>query len=182
MSTKGSPTNSGESSSPNLPSDWADRLFNPSLDAKFGNAEIAVNEQGGKQSKLETRYDLISPDALERLAHVLWYGEKRYGRDNWKKIPINDHLNHMIHHAYQYLAGDETEDHMGHILARAMMAVDLACNGIDTEVKEGAALSESLYTRDDLEELFHHIGYAGTLLERNFFTRLDYEAEKERVS
>ena len=85
--------------------------------------EMEVLENGAMQSKLDTRFDLIPPEAAERLAKVLAYGSKKYSDNNWHGIPLHSHLNHLVRHVYKYLAGDKSEDHLGHVLCRAAMAV-----------------------------------------------------------
>lgn len=82
-----------------------------------------VNEQGGKQSKVHYRFDLADPKAMFAMCKVLKEGADKYGDDeNWRRIPINDHLNHLIIHAYAYLAGDRQDDHLSHIMCRALFA------------------------------------------------------------
>lgn len=78
---------------------------------------------GAQQSKLEERYDLLPPEAMRRLAKVLAYGAAKYSDDNWHGIPTRSHINHLIRHVIEYLAGDKSEDHLGHVLCRAAMAV-----------------------------------------------------------
>jgi hypothetical protein len=64
-----------------------------------------------------TRYDLISPIALERWAAACAEGAAKYGDFNWEKgMPANDILNHAIRHLYKFLSGDRSEDHLGHAL------------------------------------------------------------------
>lgn len=93
------------------------------LEDKFGNKPIDTNTTGGRQSRLERRFDLIPPTVLQRLAHVLWYGAQRYGEDNWKGISRDDNLNHAVDHIYEFWAGDTSEDHIGHALTRLVFAV-----------------------------------------------------------
>jgi hypothetical protein len=114
----------------------------------FGGKPIATNAMGGKQSALERRFDLISPIAMQRLAHVLWYGAQRYGDDNWRGITADDHLNHAIDHVYEFLAGDNLEDHLGHAFCRIMMALDIAETGV---VVQGEDEGESLYSHKEIE-------------------------------
>jgi hypothetical protein len=85
--------------------------------------EIHVHPSGAKESKLHERYDLLPPEAMRRLGKVLAYGANKYGDDNWHGIPLKAHLNHLIRHAIEYLAGDKSEDHLGHVLCRAAMAI-----------------------------------------------------------
>ena len=62
-----------------------------------------------------TRYDLVSPVGLRRVAEACSEGAGKYGDYNWEKgMPIHDLLNHAIRHCYLYLSGDRSEDHLGH--------------------------------------------------------------------
>jgi len=61
----------------------------------------------------ETRFDLISPIGLERLARIYAEGAEKYGPSAWEQgLPIHDLLNHGIRHLFLYLAGDRSEDHL----------------------------------------------------------------------
>jgi hypothetical protein len=86
------------------------------------DAEIVVNEHGGKQSKTAYGFHLIDADAILSLAEVLQYGASRYERDNWRKIPAEEHFNHMIIHWYAWIKGDRSDNHLAHMFCRAMMA------------------------------------------------------------
>lgn len=83
---------------------------------------ISTNDAGGSQSHIPVRFDLIDGKALFEMAKVLYEGAEKYGANNWRKIPVEDHLNHLIMHTYAYLAGDETDEHLSHIMCRAMFA------------------------------------------------------------
>lgn len=90
------------------------------------DAPITTNEKGGSQSDIPVRFDLIDGKALFEMAKVLDTGAKKYGEDNWRLIDIRSHLNHLLMHTYAYLAGDETDDHLSHILCRATFALGVA--------------------------------------------------------
>lgn len=63
----------------------------------------------------KTRYDLISPIGLRRLAETCHEGAVKYSDYNWEKgMPVADLVNHAIAHLYAYLSGDRTEDHLAH--------------------------------------------------------------------
>jgi hypothetical protein len=63
----------------------------------------------------QTRYDLISPIGLERLAQTYAEGAEKFGAFNWENgMPVNDLLNHAIAHVYKFLRGDRSEDHLAH--------------------------------------------------------------------
>lgn len=81
-----------------------------------------TNYNGGSQSSVPVRFDLIDAKALFSMAKVLKEGADKYGAENWRLIPIKDHLNHLIMHAYAYLAGDESDEHLSHIMCRATFA------------------------------------------------------------
>lgn len=62
-----------------------------------------------------TRYDLVSPIGLEAVARACAEGAAKYGDYNWEAgMPVHDLLNHALRHVYRYLAGDRSEDHLGH--------------------------------------------------------------------
>lgn len=64
---------------------------------------------------LKSRYDLISPIGLRRVAETYAEGATKYGDFNWELgFPIGDILNHAIRHVYLYLSGDRSEDHLAH--------------------------------------------------------------------
>lgn len=86
------------------------------------DAPRTTNEKGGSQSHIPARFDLIDGRALFEMAGVLHEGAEKYGENNWRNIDINDHLNHLIMHAYAYLAGDRSDAHLSHIMCRAMFA------------------------------------------------------------
>lgn len=95
------------------------------------DAPTVTNEQGGRQSHLPFRFDLLDPHAMAALGNVLYEGAAKHGDENWRKIPIRDHLNHLLAHVFAYMAGDESDDHLEHAFCRAMMAVALKAEGKD---------------------------------------------------
>lgn len=84
-----------------------------------------TNAAGGKQSSTPYRLDLIPPLAILAEAEVLAIGAKKYGENNWKKIFIQDHINHILQHAYAYLAGDRSDKHLANLACRAHFALEL---------------------------------------------------------
>jgi hypothetical protein len=86
------------------------------------DAEVVFNESGAGQSHLPYRFDLADPRAMFKMCEVLAQGAQKYGDNNWRGIPIEDHLNHLIAHAYAYLSGDRSDHHLSHIMCRATFA------------------------------------------------------------
>lgn len=86
------------------------------------DVETVENENGGRQSKLNARFDLIPPQPLFQVAVVLAEGAVKYGEDNWKLIPTNDHISHALAHLFAYLAGDTSDSHLSHAACRVLFA------------------------------------------------------------
>jgi hypothetical protein len=87
------------------------------------DAPTKVAENGAKQSDSPYRFDLIDARALFAMAEVLKRGADKYGVDNWRGLPTQDHINHAITHLYAYLAGDTSDDHLTNALCRVTFAV-----------------------------------------------------------
>jgi hypothetical protein len=86
---------------------------------------IVENEQGGRQSKIDSKLTLIPPKAVIEVGKVMLKGESSHGRDNWRLIPLEDHLDHGLLHIMEYLAGNTDEDHLAHAATRLLMALEL---------------------------------------------------------
>jgi hypothetical protein len=84
---------------------------------------MVVNEQGGKQSHLDARFDCIPPVVLRLLAQCLGFGARKYGKDNWKNIPQWDHLNHAVNHINEWNRGNRDEPHLVNAMARLTFAL-----------------------------------------------------------
>lgn len=92
-------------------------------ETKFENG-IDVNDKGAKQTRLEVRFDLVPADAITEIANVLYKGANKYGVDNWKGIPTNEHVNHAIYHLYQYMITKD-KNHLKNASCRSMFALQL---------------------------------------------------------
>lgn len=88
-----------------------------------------TNEMGGSQSDIPVRFDLFDGPAMFAMAEVLHTGAEKYGANNWRAIPISDHLNHILMHVFAYLSGDESDEHLSHIMCRAMFAQGIQAQG-----------------------------------------------------
>ena len=87
---------------------------------------VETNEFGGKQSHLDTCYTCIPFNAIERVAKTLEYGRVKYNKDNWRLIPLEDHLEHALRHVFAYLGGETTnEDDLAHAATRLLFALEL---------------------------------------------------------
>jgi len=90
------------------------------------DTSIVINEQGGSQSELHFAFTELDASAMFRLANILYTGREKYGKGNWRKISVDDHLDHAMTHIFAYLSGNKEDDHLGHAFCRLMFAVALA--------------------------------------------------------
>lgn len=87
---------------------------------------MVVNDLGGKQADIGCSFHLIPPAALLAVAEVFYKGAQKYERDNWRKIPCEEHVNHAVTHMLRGLAGELSEEpHFAHAIARAIMAWEM---------------------------------------------------------
>jgi hypothetical protein len=89
------------------------------------DAPMTVNENGGKQSQLDYDFPSIDPLVLLRLASIASEGSKKYGRWNWRRISLEENLNHALVHIFAHTAGDRQDDHLGHAFCRLAFALSL---------------------------------------------------------
>jgi hypothetical protein len=86
-----------------------------------------------------TRFDLISPVGLRRLAETCAEGAAKYGERNWERgFPISSVINHALRHVNQWLAGDRSEDHLAHAawnLFAAMQFEELRAELVDVPTR-----------------------------------------------
>lgn len=90
---------------------------------KHRKSATVVNEHGGKQSHLDARFDCIPPVVLRLLAQCLGFGARKYGNENWKNIPQQDHLNHAMNHINEWNRFDRSEPHLVNAMARLTFAL-----------------------------------------------------------
>lgn len=89
------------------------------------DAPIETTENGAKQSATPFAATSLPPKALLAIAAVQKGGDDKYGADNWRELPIVDHLNHAQVHYLAHMAGDTSEKHLEHYATRALMALEL---------------------------------------------------------
>lgn len=93
------------------------------------DAPVVTNEAGGKQSASPYAFHLLPLQALFAAARVARYGADRYGETfterNYTKIPPEEHANHALQHILAYLAGDTSDDHLGHAILRTLFTYEV---------------------------------------------------------
>ena len=66
----------------------------------------------------------LTDEPLTAIASVMEAGLKKYPRNNWKKVPCKDHINHALCHLYMAIHGDEQDEHVEHAICRIALAYD----------------------------------------------------------
>jgi hypothetical protein len=62
---------------------------------------------------------------------VFDYGARKRSANNWRKVDMEDHIDHALQHIFAYLAGDKQDDHLGHAFCRLAMAVETEDESFD---------------------------------------------------
>lgn len=83
--------------------------FPPMISETCSGQEVLST--GARQSRMNVRFDLICPSALDMVAQVCHLGAERHGDYNWTNgIPTMSHINHALGHINKFRAGDEAEN------------------------------------------------------------------------
>lgn len=101
------------------------------------DAPMTVTPQGGKHSAVGVAFHQIPARALFEVARVLHQGGSKYGRDNWRQISTEDHINHALMHIYGDLGGDSQDEHLIHAATRVLMALEVRLTGGPQRSVEG---------------------------------------------
>lgn len=78
--------------------------------------------QGGRHSAIGVALHQLDPALMLALGKVLYSGTQKYGRNNWRDISVEDHINHALNHIWGHALGDDQDDHMVHAILRLMFA------------------------------------------------------------
>ncbi len=109
------------------------KMIAKGLVEEFTRARHSMDEtNGGRHSKLGMNFMAIGPEALARMALVLDQGARAHNDPdgtNWRRIPCDVHLNHLLYHVNAWQRGVVGEDHLAHVLCRAMMACETEGGG-----------------------------------------------------
>lgn len=109
---------------------------------------IVADEAGYKTSVSPYRMDLMPPNALLHLAAIMCDGAKTHGENNWLNGTVDKHLNKALVHIFAHLAGDESDDHIGHAAWRMMAALELHLKKPPNALqKDGEVTTISFYER-----------------------------------
>lgn len=93
------------------------------------DAWVSAYIGGTKHDTGKRRYDLIPPEALDALAHVLTYGSTRYGDRNWEQgIDSGRVFAAAQRHLWDWWRGEQTDEestlpHLWHALCNVAFLV-----------------------------------------------------------
>lgn len=99
--------------------------------SKYTTKDSGKREQFSTGSQRDSRegkgrYDLISTVGLRRLAQLYERGAVKYEDRNWEKgQPISRYMDSLIRHAFNYLEGEKTEDHLAAVAWNAFAAMHM---------------------------------------------------------
>jgi len=82
--------------------------------------------QGNLIGYIPFAYHLVPPRGFAKVAAVMRCGERKGRSPNeWRQVPIAEHINHAISHLQAYLAGRSGHSHLANAGCRVLMALDL---------------------------------------------------------
>ena len=97
------------------------------VDGRMSEGDVVAAELGRLlgMSKVETAH---------LYAQAMHEGAAKYGERNWEKgIPESNLLNHALHHLFQFVAGDTSEDHQSHLVWNVLTLIHFRLNRVKEE-------------------------------------------------
>lgn len=91
---------------------------------------MSNNKEGLKYSNDKIPLELVPVISLIEAAKVLDFGQKKYGRDNWRKgIAYSKIFGALLRHLYKWYSGEEIDketglSHLSHALVNVMFLIE----------------------------------------------------------
>ena len=131
--------------------DVISRLASDDLSSILKPASSNVQPEAGSSYRvpISTRFDLIPPLALRRLADVYGEGAVKYGESEYlsRVLKASNVINHMVNHLLLFMVGDKKEDHAAKVAWGAftlMVLEELKPNMLDVRNYGKALEDESM--------------------------------------
>ncbi len=88
---------------------------------------ITENADGGKQHRRPYRMQAIPPKAMMEIGKVRYTGFEMLGYEdnNYKLIPIDEHVGRAMLHICAWLSGDGSNEHLSHAACRLLFALEM---------------------------------------------------------
>jgi hypothetical protein len=88
---------------------------------KLKDSGLRETHETGAQREPRTqgkgRFDLVPWYCITRLAQHYEHGAKKYAARNWEKgLPLSSFFDSGLRHAFQFIGGDRSEDHLAAVL------------------------------------------------------------------
>lgn len=91
----------------------------------------------GKIGWIPFAFHLVPLIGLAKVAAVMRKGEVSGRGDNWRSIPVEEHINHAIGHLLSFLDSPTEYHHLSNAGCRILMALDLDDNEPEVECSPG---------------------------------------------
>lgn len=106
-----------------------------------------------KTEVIGSNMDQIPFQAIEAIGAIFAEGEKKYGRDNWKKGILDaeyqrERLNHAILHLQKYANGDNSEKHLAKVAWFCVTQLYFDLQRVHAPITREAQ-SESIFTNTE---------------------------------
>lgn len=86
--------------------------FKPSLEMDF--REMTRSATGQKFDNEKSRVDLLDPEWLEEVGHVLRFGAQKYAPNNWRGgISYHRLIGALLRHVFAILRGEDNDPESG---------------------------------------------------------------------
>lgn len=111
--------------------DMACVLARPALTVPKDFMRSGPQQEGRKFDAGKPDWELIPWEAMEAVQRVLAYGERTYGRENWRKVERFRYIKAMWRHWFSYRKDpkatdkDTGESHLAHMICCALFLLEL---------------------------------------------------------